>query len=121
MSTKWMPLSLSSFLPLSLSIALLSSEMAGNVALGACCVLIFEIVWHLSSKVFPGVVAMSVDDGAPIQQCSQAANQAAKQLAQLAAKQPRASRVHGNLQLQFSEIVSNYEEELARKRRRRCR
>lgn len=102
---------------LSPSIAVLSSEMAGNVALGACCVLIFEIVWHLSSKVFPGVVAMSVDDGAPIQQCSQAA----KQLAQLAAKQPRASRVHGNLQLQFSEIVSNYEEEQARKRRRRCR
>lgn len=44
-----------------------------NVALGAGCVLIFEIVWHLSSKVFPGV-AMSVDDGAPTQQCSQAAN-----------------------------------------------
>lgn len=96
-------LSLSLFHSPSLSSWSISPQLV-NVALGAGCVLIFEIVWHLSSKVFPGV-AMSVDDGAPAQQCSQATNQAtnqpAKQLAQLAAKQPRASREHGNLQLQF--------------------
>lgn len=70
-------LSLSLFHSPSLSSWSISTQLV-NVALGAGCVLIFEIVWHLSSKVFPGV-AMSVDDGAPAQQCSQATNQPSNQ------------------------------------------
>lgn len=56
------------------------SSLQVNVALGAGCVLIFEIVWHLSSKVFPGV-AMSVDDGAPNQPSSQAVSPVSSQTA----------------------------------------
>lgn len=70
-------LSLSPIVPPSPPGLSISTQLV-NVALGAGCVLIFEIVWHLSSKVLPGV-AMSVDDGAPTQQYSQAANQPTSQ------------------------------------------